>query len=423
MRITRILGPGIMMAMTCIGASHIILAPAAGAEFGYALLWAVFFAHIFKYPAFEFAPRYSVATGQSLLQGYLRIPGPKSWAFHLLLILTIIAGISAITGILSVCAAIAYAGFQGISLPFWALIICTVTIILLIVGRYKMIENINKIMLTILMFGTLITFIAAPPDAVFLPHLIKPEIPPGSTLLVAALIGWMPGDLAISVMHSLWALEKRKEWRKDAKLKREGKEEIREEMMKSAMLDTRIGYMITLVTGLIFLMLGATVLMPRGLVPEGAEVAMTLSRIYTEILGSWIYPVFLMTAFFVMFSTAYNAMDGASRAFGSGIMLFTHNYSNEREKKLYLAFLVVIYVFSVLLIFLFQRPVMLVSLAAAVGLISSPFVYILNFYCVKKHVPSEMQPSKITTLLSILGIGFLFFCIFYFLILPLLSNI
>jgi len=417
MRITKTLGPGIMMAMTCIGASHIILAPTAGAKFGYSLLWAVLFAHIFKYPAFEFGPRYAIATGQPLLYGYLKIPGPKSWAFHILLFLTIIAGVSAVTGILSICAAIAYAGFQGISLPLWALIICTVTITLLVIGKYKMMENVNKIMLTILIFGTLITFFAVTPDVSFVPHLIIPEVPLGSTLILAALIGWMPGDLAISVMHSLWTLEKRKDWKKDIK----SKKDLKKEMMKKAMLDTRIGYIIALVTGLIFLLLGATVLMPKGLVPEGAEVAITLSSMYTEILGSWIYPVFLMTAFFVMFSTAYNAMDGSARAFGSGIMLFTHKYSNEREKRLYLAFLGLIYVFSVLLIFLLPKPVFLVSVAASVGLISSPFVYILNLYCVKKHVSSDMQPHKLTILLSFLGIGFLFLCIFYLLILPLIA--
>ena len=401
------------MAMTCIGASHIILAPTSGAKFGYSLLWAVLFAHIFKYPAFEFGPRYAVATGQPLLAGYLRIPGPKSWAFHLLLLLTIIAGVSAITGILSVCAAIAYAAFQGISLHIWALIICTFAIFLLMIGKYKLIENVNKIMLTVLITGSLITFFAALPDVSFVPHLIIPEIPLGSSLIVAALIGWMPGDLAISVMHSLWALEKKKEWKKGTKSKKE--------ILEKALLDTRIGYLIALITGLIFLLLGATVLMPRGLVPEGAEVAITLSSIYTEILGSWIYPVFLMTAFFVMFSTAYNAMDGAARAFSNGIMIFSHKYSNIREKRFYLGFLSIIYVFSVILIFLLPKPVFLVSIAASVGLISSPFVFILNFYCVKKHVQKDMQPSKAIVLLSIAGIGFLFFCIFYFLVMPLIS--
>ena len=48
------LGPGMIMAATAIGTSHIVLAPVAGARFGFDLLWLILFAHVFKYPAFEF---------------------------------------------------------------------------------------------------------------------------------------------------------------------------------------------------------------------------------------------------------------------------------------------------------------------------------------------------------------------------------
>ena len=64
------LGPGIVMAATAIGASHVILSPLAGARFGYGLLWLVLFSHLFKYPAFEFGARFAIATGTSLIRGY-----------------------------------------------------------------------------------------------------------------------------------------------------------------------------------------------------------------------------------------------------------------------------------------------------------------------------------------------------------------
>ena len=56
------LGPGMIMAATAIGTSHIVLAPVAGARFGFDLLWVILLAHVFKYPAFEFGARYAVAT-------------------------------------------------------------------------------------------------------------------------------------------------------------------------------------------------------------------------------------------------------------------------------------------------------------------------------------------------------------------------
>ncbi len=68
------LGPGLLLAATAIGASHLVMAPQAGALFGVSLLWLVPLAHIIKYPAFEFGPRYAAARGESLLAAYRRAP-------------------------------------------------------------------------------------------------------------------------------------------------------------------------------------------------------------------------------------------------------------------------------------------------------------------------------------------------------------
>ena len=66
-------GPGIMFAGTCIGGSHLIQSTKAGAFYGYALLAVVVFANFIKYPFFEFASRYTNATGDSVLEGYQKL--------------------------------------------------------------------------------------------------------------------------------------------------------------------------------------------------------------------------------------------------------------------------------------------------------------------------------------------------------------
>ena len=47
-RFFRMLGPGIVVAATAIGAGHIVMSPVAGARFGFDLLWVIVFAHVFK---------------------------------------------------------------------------------------------------------------------------------------------------------------------------------------------------------------------------------------------------------------------------------------------------------------------------------------------------------------------------------------
>ena len=63
-------GPGMILMMTGIGTSHLVTAPVAGGRFGYALLWCIPIAYIFKYYGFEMAFRFTHATGRSMLDAY-----------------------------------------------------------------------------------------------------------------------------------------------------------------------------------------------------------------------------------------------------------------------------------------------------------------------------------------------------------------
>jgi Mn2+/Fe2+ NRAMP family transporter len=395
LKFLRVLGPGIMMAMISIGASHIIFAPRAGAIYGFALLWVVLAAHLFKYPGFDFGPRYAVATGQSLLQGYARIPGPKNWAVYLMLILAVFIGIAAVTGVLSITAAIAFAGYPEIPMVHWAALLSSLIIAMLIIGKYQFLERVNKLMILILIVGTLLVFFHTLPPPESLSSFFIPSIPHGSGLLLLALIGWLPGELAISVLHSFWVLEKLPRWKKITSDKNR--------LMSFALLDLRIGFVITFFLAAVFMMLGAMILHPAGIHPEGVEVAIQISEIYKGI-GAWMFPVFIATAFFVMFSTTLNAMDGASRAFAQATAL---SRKVRKEKTIYTIFLCFLYLISLIFIYLIPHPVLLVTLAAALGMVLSPVGYILNLYCVTRLTPEKFKPPWYLVALAIAGIVFL----------------
>ena len=67
------LGPGLLFAGAAIGVSHLVQSTRAGADFGLGLLWALLLVNLFKYPFFQFGPRYATATGESLLDGYKKL--------------------------------------------------------------------------------------------------------------------------------------------------------------------------------------------------------------------------------------------------------------------------------------------------------------------------------------------------------------
>ena len=281
------LGPGLVMAATAIGASHLVLAPTAGARFGYALLWVLLLSHLFKYPGFEFGPRYAVARGRSLLDGYGRVPGPRNWALWLFLAGTVVQGVTVLAGVLGVASAVAAAAVPDL-LPLWAWsgLLGAACATLLAGGGFDGLSALSKWMLLVLAAMTAVAFLATPPPPSAWRDLVVPAVPPEALVLVAAILGWMPTGLDVSVWHSMWALERREAWAEragaagdDGPPPRDGRDSGA--VLRVGLLDMRIGYGLSLVLSIMFLALGAEVLAPTGAVPEGGEVAVTLARLYT----------------------------------------------------------------------------------------------------------------------------------------------
>lgn len=410
----RWIGPGIVMAATAIGASHLVLAPTAGAAFGYALLWVIPLAHLFKYPAFEFGPRFAVATGTSLLDGYLRVPGPKRWALWVFLAGTVVQGITVLAGVLGVAAAVAAAAVPGVPLWGWSLALGALCGWLLWSGGFDGLSGLSKWMLFVLAAMTAVAFAATPPPAGAWVRLVVPSVPDASLVLLAALLGWMPTGIDVSVWHSLWALERRRAWEHRARRGRS--------VLSVGLTDMRLGYGLSFILGTMFLVLGAEVLRPTGSVPEGADVAVTIARLYTDVLGEWVLPLFLLAAFFGMFSTAYAVLDGFPRAFEETVRRLRPGWSSpvggesgtadgalRREPgPLFWSFLWGSLALAIAETVLLPDPVMLVTVAAVASFLLAPVTFALNYYCVTRLVSDrELRPGRGLRGWAVAGIAFM----------------
>ena len=102
--ITKTIGPGILYAGAAIGASHLVQSTRAGANFGFGIIWAVILINIFKYPFFEYAYRYTAATGKSMLEGYRNL---GKWAITIYFILSLCTAIVNFAAIVIVCSGLA----------------------------------------------------------------------------------------------------------------------------------------------------------------------------------------------------------------------------------------------------------------------------------------------------------------------------
>lgn len=391
------LGPGLIWAMVAIGQTHIILATYSGARFGFSLLWVVVLAHIFTYPVFEYGPRYAVATGESLIDAYMRVPkiGGAIKVFFGILLVSIPFLI--VASLLSVVSSILYAVWPTVSYNFWCVVITVFTGALLFVGRYKGLEVICMAMSGVLLVATTLAFCLKLPEpgAVSFGALV-PAIPVGSLVTLVALIR-MPTDPATSIMHSLWAVKKRDEW-----IQGEGLQAG----LKKSLLDLRVGIVFSLIIAVIFVSLGALVLHPRGVDLEGVDLAIKLSRIYTETVGAWTFPLFIGVAFIAIWGSYYANVDGVPRMVDQLWSAMRGKEQSSEFSALRIGYAATIMVGGLILATAAQRPVFLVLIAVSAGLIAYPLIYILNIYAVTRLVDAEFRPSRLNLAVAYLGVAY-----------------
>lgn len=393
------LGPGLLFAGAAIGVSHLVQSTRAGADFGYGLIWALLLVHLFKYPFFQFAPRYALATGESLLDGYKKMGKGVLIAYFILTFTTMFTIQTTVT---IVTAGIASTLFGNlISSEIWAVIILSICALILIKGKYSFLDQIMKIIVITLTVSTIIAVILAlntsPQPLSFAQKL------PENTLEIGFLIafmGWMPAPLDISVWQSLWALEKQKV-NKDYDI-------------KSSLFDFNVGYLATIIIGLGFMALGALVMFQSGSTfsDKAGEFSNQLISMYTKSLGNWSYLIIGIAAFTTMFSTTLTTLDASPRTMARTSELLFGHFS----KHNYLGWIGLLIVGTVsIYFFLGSEMGLLIKVATIISFLTAPFYAIINYRLISsKHTPVQWRPSLRMHVLSWLGILFLIgFSIWY----------
>ena len=386
------LGPGLLFAGAAVGVSHLVQSTKAGANFGFGLLWALLLINIIKYPFFQFGPRYASATGESLLEGYRKLGRVPLIMYAILTLGTMFTIQTAVT---IVTAGIASSMFGlDISMETWTIIILALCFLLLLIGKYTLLDSMMKAIIMVLSLSTILAVGVA-----FYNNQSPMEwsqvLPTQNTeiIFLIAFMGWMPAPLDVSIWHSLWAIQKKKI--------------INTFNPKAAVLDFNIGYIGTIILGIGFLMLGGLVMFGNGntFSYNGGEFSLQFIEMYTQNLGEWTYAIIGAAALTTMLSTTLTTLDASPRALNKSIELLL----DIPIKNGYTAWLIVL-ILGTISIFLFFLSEMgaLIKIATILSFLTAPFYALVNYILMcSKHTPKDCQPSKIMHVWSVLGILFL----------------
>lgn len=394
----RAMGPGIAAAMTGIGASHIMHAPTAGAEYGYALLWIIPFAYILKYCAFEFAHRYTLVKGESVMEAYGRV---GQWPFWYLGFQSL-ANTFGIAGRALGCGAMLWAAFPFMPLEAWSMAVLFLSVGILWAGKYEALEFAVKIAIIVFAVCSFIAFaLQAPPPAEYMTRLLPTLPPAGALLLFGAMWGYFPTTVEVAPMQSNWAVDKKSGMVKVHELREKGyKVELAPNYMKNYMTlfrrDMNISYVVAMLTGMVFLIVGAVVLNPLGVVPEKREMGLAIARIYTETFGGWVFPVIIAGGVAALFSTVFTYFDGQARVFEECCVRirnrWDHGWDNPKTRQLiHRGFQVLWIAGGAAVMFGMPKPILVVQIASVMALVFSPIIYWLNIKAIKEFGPEEQE--------------------------------
>lgn len=379
-----VLGPGLIFAGTSIGVSHIVQSTRAGALFGFGLLWVIVLAHLVKFPFFTFAPRYVVATGEHLLQGYRRV---GKWAFYLFFILSLCTMFPIQSAVTLVCTGLFANLFPwGFETVYLAALILGICVVILLAGKYPLLDKLMKVMIFFLGISTVMAFAAALMKGSTAVPQFERTFNWGNLKDISFLIafmGWMPTTLEISVWHSFWCSERTKQTGHQPE-------------MKHALLDFHVGYWGTMVMAIFFLGLGALVMYGTGEAFSSSAVQFTgqVIHLYTDALGPWSKWVIGLAAATTMFSTTLCCLDAFPRVIREALVMINPELK-EKKDQIYLIALISIAFVTTLIIGLFvSKLTMLIDFATTLAFLATPIFAYLNLRVVTgSHMPKGTKPS------------------------------
>lgn len=402
----RYLGPGLIITASIVGSGELIATPtvASKAGIGFSLLWFIIIGCIIKVFVQLELGRYAISRGKTTIEAMDEMPGPRlrvSWLVWIWLFMFIALPfqVAGMYGGLAKMVTLAGAdpGLEWI----WVVGVGVLTSVLLVSGRYKLVQDASTVMVVLFTGFTLFALMTVQRTEFAITGAqiaegLSFKLPKDFTVAFAAfgIIGVGASEL---IYYPFWCLEKgyarnvgvydkSKEWFSRAR-----------GWVRVMSADAWLSMVVYTGATVAFYLLGAAVLHGQGIeIEDGNDVIAHLSKMYTDSYGQAGLMIFLLGGACVLFSTVFASTASNARLLINGLSVYKlRTARDEEEQARFIKFACVGLALSSMTIYLvFEKVVFLVLVGGVAQGIMLPFLAIAALHFRFKHRKLATPPGK-----------------------------
>jgi Mn2+/Fe2+ NRAMP family transporter len=427
------LGPSVIISATIVGSGEIILTASLGAAVGYVMLWWVLFSCWSKSILQAELARYIVLSGDTYLRALNRMPGkipgprgPFSWPIALGLV-GFATGLTGLGGLIGGAGQAVLIFLPDLN-PILAVgALAVLAALLLASGSYRRLE---QVMLLFVLTFTLLTVTGAllmqgTDFATRVDDVIAGfqfEFSTSFAVLALAAYGYTGVNSGEISAYSYWCIEKGYPGRIGRYDGTPAWYERAHGWLKVLRTDIWITLVILTCATIPFYFLGAGVLHAMGQRPEGGETITALSHMFTQTLGPWSLWLFAVGAFSILYSSSLAGVAAGAR-YVPDYLIELGFISRQRLDLRY----GIIRLYCIIVPFIglglyagFQRPVLMVTIAASYAAMMLPVQSAITLYLQAKRLPADIRPGPLAKgllvvtfcLQTVLAVAVVYFTIF-----------
>ncbi len=296
--IWRAIGPGLLLAATGVGAGDLVTAAAAGSRLGLAIAWAALLGALLKFVLNEGLARWQLATGTTLLEGWVEHLGRvfgAAFSIYLFLWSFIVGG-----ALISACGLAAHALFPSLSITSWGVLHSLLGAALVLAGGYSVFEKTVKGMIALMVLSLVgaSAWITPPWETARL-AIVTASVPRADLFLLLGVLGGVGGSVTM-LSYGYWIREKG--WKGAAYL-------------KAVRLDLAAAYLLTGILGVVIIALAAESTRETGHALTGRSGVLELARLLGEMVGPSGERIFLLGFWGAVFTSLLGVWQGVPYLF------------------------------------------------------------------------------------------------------------